>query len=244
MKRKNQEISDLACQYVIDHKKALIDQFAGKAESFPESLETIAYFMSRSPGAGKTEFSKNLIEFMVKVYPELKNQIVRIDADEIRELLPSDIYNGQNASEVQKAASKGVDKLFDHVIHKNKHFILDGTFVNLHYARTNIKRAIKAEKIIKIWYVYQEPGVAWDFTRKREALEGRKITKKDFIKAFLNAKKNANLIKKEFGERISLNLVIKNRDNIGLETTEKNMEKIDHYLIKPYNKKALEKLLS
>jgi predicted ABC-type ATPase len=223
------EISEKACKWVLANKKDVIEKFAGKAEGFSKSVETIACFMSGSPGAGKTEFSKNLIKSLVKAFPKQEDQIVRIDADEIRELLPSDIYNGKNAHQVQKAASKGVDKLFDHVIHKNKHFILDGTFVNLDYARKNIKRALKEKKYVEIWYIYQEPAVAWDFTKKREALEGRKITKEAFINAFFQAKKNVNLVKEEFGDEINLNLAVKNRDNIGLESYEIDIKKIKHY---------------
>ncbi|MFA4814696.1 MAG: zeta toxin family protein [Candidatus Gracilibacteria bacterium] len=239
MKGRNQKVSDLACQYVVEHKKEIIEQFAGKIQPVSKGETPLAIFMAGSPGAGKTEFSKNFI----KLLPNLQGNILRIDADEIRTILPSSLYNGKNAHIVQKAASKGVDKLVDHSIYKDKNFILDGTFTSFGNTHSNIERVIKRGWHVEIWYIYQEPDIAWDFTKKREALEGRRILKSDFIEAFFLAKENVNKMKKEFGASVKVNLAIKNRDNIGLEDFFLNIDKIDRHLEMRYDSNLLEKLL-
>lgn len=238
--RRNREISGMACEYILQNKKQIVAKFAGNVPPIPKKDLALAIFMAGSPGAGKTEFSKNLI---ASFSPDLRKKVVRIDADEIRELLPEEIYNGKNAHVVQKAASKGVDKLFDHVIDKNKHFILDGTFASYEKANRNIGRAVKHDREVEIWYIFQEPSIAWEFTKKREALEGRRISKKEFIQAFFAAQENVNKIKELFGDKIKIHLAIKNYDNIGLEKLELNAQKVDPYLKKKYNTTSIENLL-
>ncbi|MEK9159327.1 MAG: zeta toxin family protein [Patescibacteria group bacterium] len=126
MKGRNERVSDSARQYVVEHKKEIIEKFAGKIQPVSKEETPLAIFMAGSPGAGKTEFSKSFI----KGLPKLSGKILRIDADEVREMLPRNLYNGKNSHLVQGAASKGVDKLVDHAIGNNKNFILDGTFTS------------------------------------------------------------------------------------------------------------------
>ena len=95
-----------------------------------------------------------------------------------------------------------------------------------------------------IFYIYQDPIIAWDFTKKREALEGRKIPKSAFIEAFFGAKENVNKIKEIFQDKIKIFLVVKNLNND--DDTEKskfNIDNIDNYLKVNYTKKSLEELL-
>ena len=239
MKGRNEKVSDSARQYVVEHKKEIIEKFAGKIQPVSKGETPLAIFMAGSPGAGKTEFSKSFI----KGLPKLRGKILRIDADEVREILPPSLYNGKNSHLVQKAASKGVDKLVDHSIDKSKNFILDGTFTSYANAHQNIERVIKRGWHVEIWYIYQDPKIAWDFTKKREALEGRRILKSDFIEAFFLAKENVNKIKKEFGASLKVNLAIKNKDNIGLEEFFLNITEIDHHLKTGYNSNLLQKIL-
>lgn len=165
--------------------------------------------MAGSPGAGKTEFSKSLIPELQKRDPQ--NKIVRIDADEIRDLVPQ--FTGKNAAEVQAAASIGVEKVFDHVIHYSQNCILDGTFQNYHKALKNIERSLSKHRKVGIFYVYQDPYMAWDFTKKREKLEGRHIPKQAFITAFFEAKENALKVKSIFGDQIELSVIIQDKNN-------------------------------
>jgi hypothetical protein len=51
---------------------------------------------------------------------------------------------------------------------------------------------------VAIFYIYQDPLIAWKFTQIREKVEGRYIPKEAFIDAFFNAKENVEKMKKEF----------------------------------------------
>ena len=132
---------------------------------------------------------------------------VRIDADEIRGLIPG--YTGDNAHVFQGASVRGVEILFDHVLDKNLNVILDGTFALKEKGFSNIQRSIDHDRQVEIYYLFQEPEVAWDFTKKREVLEHRRITKDVFIKAFFAAHENVIEAKTCFGNQIELNVVIK-----------------------------------
>lgn len=96
-------------------------------EKYPAVVNPSSYFMAGSPGAGKTEYSKSLIQILTEKEPERK--IVRIDADEIRDWLPQ--YDHKNALLVQRAASLGVEKVLDCVLKNHQDFILDATFCRL-----------------------------------------------------------------------------------------------------------------
>lgn len=91
--------------------------------------------------------------------------------------------------------------------------IMDGTFANYSIAHRNIVNCLNKNRRLGVFFIYQDPIIAWDFTRKREKLEGRYVPKETFIEAFFKAKENVRLIKEEFGNKIKLNLVIKNKNN-------------------------------
>ncbi len=234
---KDSKISSKAMAYVKKEKKSLIQKFAG-LEKFPSVQNPLSIFMAGSPGAGKTEFSKELIKILLKI--EHFTKIVRIDADEIREAIP--LYDGKNSNLIQPAASVGVEKIHDYVLKHKQNMLLDGTFANYKKERDNIQRSINKRRPIIIFYLYQDPVIAWDFTKKREKLEGRFIPKEAFIESFFKAKENANATKKEFGKDVTLHLVIKNFSN-GIEKIEFNIQSIDNYLKIKYNKKLLTKTL-
>lgn len=153
-----------------------------------------SYFMAGAPGSGKTEIVKG---YFVDAF----ENCVIADADEIRKLLPN--YNGKNASRLQKAASKGVDILYDNALRYGYNILVDGTFA-LRYekCRKNIARSVKEERGVVIFYVYTNPKVAWGYAKKREYTEGRKIKILTFIRAFFDARNNINKIKSEFGDKV------------------------------------------
>ena len=106
-----------------------------------------------------------------------------IDADYFRAQFPE--YNGKNSSVFQKASSWLVEQSLKYVLEHGYSFILEDTFAILS-AEKNIIRALKNNFRVTIFYVYQDPKVAWDFTRKRELAEGRHVPKEMFINAFLS----------------------------------------------------------
>ena len=231
----NEEIDKKAKEWIRVNVSELIKKFAS-VEKFPPVKNPFSMFMAGSPGAGKTEFSKSFIS----TYPDKNTKIVRIDADEIRDLIP--FYKDGNAYKVQGAAGLGVTKLFDYVQHHNQNVIVDGTFSDFNISLNNVQRALKHDRKVGIFYIYQDPMVAWEFTKKREQIEGRHVTKDMFIRSFFNAKENVNKIKEMLGNKIELYLVEKDYTN-NLKKPYFNINRVEDFLKIGYNKEDLEGLL-
>jgi len=231
------EIAAKAKQFIKDNRKELCEHFAS-FKKYPPVMNPSAYFMAGSPGAGKTEYSKSFIQQLQNKSPERK--IVRIDADEVRDFIPH--YDRTNAKVIQGAAALGVEKLLDCVLKNNQDFLLDATFADFEKSHQNITRCLHHNRKVGITYIYQDPLVAWDFTKKREKVEGRPVPKETFIRAFFTAKENVDNIKQEFKENIQLDLVIKNVDQ-GIQKTHFNIDQVANYLKIEYTPQTLEKLL-
>lgn len=166
-----------ANEFIKKNKNKLFEKFASE-KTYKPRTRSISLFMAGSPGAGKTEYSKALVETARKS----ASPIVRIDADEIREIIPQ--YNGHNSDVVQRAASTGVHKLYDYCLKQKLDAMIDGTFAKFEIAHRNIKRSLDRDRLVGIYYIYQDPLIAWEFTKKREKLEGRRVPRKVFIDAF------------------------------------------------------------
>jgi UDP-N-acetylglucosamine kinase len=231
-------ISEDAINYIKKNQKALIEKYASLSVYSP-SDNPWAFFMAGCPGAGKTEISKSIIFLNKEI--DVNTKIVRIDADEIREFLVP-FYKGCNSDEVQRAASLGVQKIFDSVKKHHQNFILDGTFAHYEVSRQNILRCVDSGMRVGIFYVYQDPLIAWEFTKIREKKEGRSVPKTAFIEAYFNAKENVNKIKAEFGKKVTVELIIKDYKN-GVEKVVFSIDKIDSFIKNEYNAESLEKLL-
>ncbi|MFC1623287.1 zeta toxin family protein [Patescibacteria group bacterium] len=226
------DISGEAREYIKKTKNNLIEKIAGRDEYKAQGIP-VSFFMAGSPGAGKTEFSRSIIEV-------LGMPMVRIDADEIREDIPG--YDGGNAELFQSACIKGVEILYDHVNKKKLNAIVDGTFASYEVAHKNIKRALDKNRKVAIFYIYQKPEDAWRFTVSREKEDRRHITKDIFINAFFKARENVNKIKEDFGKDVSIFFIEKNF-NHGIEKFEINVDDIDKFIKIKYTPQMLEKLL-
>lgn len=229
--------SERARKFIKDNEELLISNFCNK-KYYPSDNNPVSIFMAGAPGAGKTEFSKNLIDAFEKMFGPAK--IVRIDPDEIRRLFAE--YKGDNSHLFQGACSLGVEKIHDFVLSNNQNFTLDGTLVNYNKAISNIKRSIEKGREVSIFFVYQDPLIAWEFTKKREEIEHRNIPKDSFIKAFIDSRKNVNEIKKYFKDKIHLNLIIKNYKN-NTEQIESDIDNVDRFINKLYNENELKTIL-
>lgn len=225
---------ELARQWVKQNIKLLVEKFAS-LEKYPPVENPFTMFMAGSPGAGKTEFSKKFIEDY-----DPSTKIVRIDADEIRECIPQ--YKEGKAYKVQGAAGLGVAKLFDHVQDHSQNAIVDGTFSNFDIALKDVERALNRKRKVGIFYIYQDPFIAWDFTKKREAVEGRRVSKTMFIDSFFQAKENVNKIKEIMDNKIELHLAKKDYTN-NLKKSYFNIKKVDDYIKVEYNREDLEREL-
>ncbi len=221
--------TDNAKKFIKDNKRLLIEKFA-KLESIPAKKNPFSMFMAGSPGAGKTEFSKSFIK------ASLLSSVVRIDADEVKKIIPQ--YNGRNSDVVQGASALGVEKIYDFVLKNNQNVIIDGTFANYKISYKNVERSIKKNRVVAIFYIYQDPLVAWDFTKKREKLEGRYVPKEVFIKSFFDAKENVNKIKADFKNKIMIFLIQKNHSN-GIKKAWFNIKDIDNHLKIDYTIESL-----
>lgn len=227
-----QNKSEDAFDWVKTNHKLIINKFAGDAEYVSDEQPT-TLFMAGSPGAGKTEFSKRFIA-------RFKQKPIRIDADEIRTICKG--YAGNNSHIFQRAANKGVNILYDHALHNNINIILDGTFA---YAESlkNVERSLGHNRKIEIFFIYQNPIQAWEFTKKREAIEHRQVSKNVFIDAFFKSRENVNRAKQYFGSQIELNIVIKDFER-DLEKLEINVQSIDYYIKEEYTRENLENTIT
>lgn len=206
----------------------VIDQYDGNKPSKP-----IAVFMAGTPGAGKTEIANSLIDIF-------DHRPVHIDADDFRTLIPG--YTGSNSELVQAAASIAVDKAMDAVVNQGIPFILDGTFA-VGKAVANIKRAYRHGYDTQIYFIYQDPIEAWNFTQIREQKEGRRVPKEAFVHAYFTSRENVEEVMSELGDQITLHLIIKNYQT-GAHETHANVLTLADILPKLYTKEKLMELLS
>jgi predicted ABC-type ATPase len=223
--------SEDAKEFIKKNKNLLFEKFAS-AKIYQPNENPISLFMAGSPGAGKTEYSKRFIE-------RFDSNVVRIDADEIREIIPQ--YNGANSDVVQGAASIAVDILYSYTLKNKFNLLLDGTFAKFEIVYRNIERSINKNREVAIHYIYQDPLVAWRFTKKREKLEGRKVPKEVFIKSFFNAKNNVIKIKSIFKDKVKVYLVIKDYSN-NIKESYLDVH-IDSYLKTKYSERKLNEML-
>lgn len=227
-----------AISFIKKNKQLLYSKFSDITVCLPTNTPT-TLFMAGSPGAGKTEFSQ---KFNIGMSARLgvSQWAVRIDPDEIKTIIP--IYNNKNSDIVQSASYIGVEKLFDYSLDKKQNIILDGTFANYQISCDNIKRSLAKGREVEIIYLYQDPVLAWEFTKRREKLEGRSVPKDFFIKSLYSAKENVNRAKKEFGENVTLYMIQKDYLH-KIEKAQFNIKSIDNYVKIPYDAETLEKLL-
>ncbi len=206
---------------------------------YPPSKFPISVFMAGSPGAGKTEFSKNLL----KDYNQNNESVIRIDGDELRNYFPG--YTGKNSKLFQGGISILVDKIHDLALKNGQNFILDGTFWKQDKAIENINRSVKKGRTVFVCYVYQDPQAAWEFTQKREIIEGRNIPKHAFIDQFIGARKTIDYLNSNYRKEVIIYLVEKNYETNKL-TKISELDAgctVDQYISNTYTKSALNKIL-
>jgi len=230
----DEKIHKEAVDFIKQHKQDLINRYILGTGCRPVS-NPVTYFMAGSPGAGKTEFSKN---FVASFFPI--NSCVRIDADDIREMIPC--YDGKNSHGVQSAACLGVEKLYDYILKNKFNALVDGTLASYNVAEMDIRRSLKRGREVGIFYIYQDPIVAWNFTKIREEKEGRAITKDVFINALFQSKENVDKLKSVFQEKIKIFLVEKNYEH-KIVKFEINIGAIDKYIKIEYSKESLGQIL-
>ena len=233
-------LCDKAVLHVKEHSKDVVEEYAN-LETVPPSSRPVSVFMAGSPGAGKTEFSEELVDL---IWKGDVHRVVRIDPDRVRMSLPG--YLGGNAYVFQKAVAIAVHKIHHAVLKNKQNFILDGTLSNYDIAHENITRSLKRGRQVYIFFVYQNPEVAWTFTQKREEEEGRRIELETFVQQFFTAQETVNALKKEFGKDVKVSFVEKNLEREMVQFRA-NVDRVDSYIKNTYTdknvlKEALAKL--
>lgn len=228
-------IQDEATEHARKIKKKFAKTVTDKAR-YPKEADPVSVFMAGSPGAGKTEASKALLE-------QFDSEVIRIDADEYRDEFREQGYTGDNSWLFQPAVSILVEKVYDLVIEQKQSFILDGTLTNYEKAKKNIERSLGKGRSVHILYVYQDPVRAWEFVRARETVEGRKIPRERFIEQYFAARDCVNALKRHFGNRIRVDLLLQDRDN-QLSRYSANIDNIDSHVVEKYTMLSLEEQLT
>jgi predicted ABC-type ATPase len=230
-------LQDAALEYARQNKKRIGRERTDPSIFLPER-KPVAVFMAGSPGAGKTESSKELISELESEEP--KTRILRIDPDDLRKCFPS--YSGDNSYLFQGAISILVGKILDLAHEQSQSFLLDGTLSSIKQARDNIKRCLKGGRTVQILYVFQDPIQAWKFVLAREAEEGRNIPVDRFVDQYYAARDVVDTLKSEFGADIKVDLLVKPYD--GAERLYRaGIDKIDNHVKEKYDRAELVRLL-
>lgn len=212
------------------HKNEFANKIINESGAIPDGNPT-AIFMAGLPGAGKTEFSKALVYI-------LDGKVIRLDMDEIASQIEG--YDPRKADLFRGAATEILNRTFDLVLKKRIDFIMDGTFGSKN-AEQNVQRTIDRGYKAKIIYVYQDPKLAWNFTKEREKTEHRAIDEEGFIETYFNTIKNLKTILNKFNsDKITVDIIVKNEYNKINKWIEKtNIEEIDKMINNNYNKETL-----
>ncbi|MGO2714113.1 MAG: zeta toxin family protein [Pseudomonas helleri] len=141
-------IEEVALEFVRVNRSSLARQVVDTHLFAPEE-SPIAVFMCGSPGAGKTEISKALVELFESA--EADQRVLRIDPDDFRLLIPG--YTGANSYLFQRAVTRVLEKVLDRVFEKSVSFILDGTMASFSVAKRNIDRALAHNRVVQVLYV-------------------------------------------------------------------------------------------
>ncbi|GMG67838.1 zeta toxin family protein [Tetragenococcus halophilus] len=207
-------MDDQSILYVKAHKNEFLKKLV--EDKYPaETGKKTAIFMAGSPGAGKSEVASSLAVML--------ENVCIIDADIFRTYFPQ--YNGHNSDEFQRGAALMVDYALDYVLKKGYSFILDDTFA-IDKSLKNVRRTLKREYNTSIYYVYQNPFVAWQFTKIRERVEGRYVPKERFINAYFKSRYNVKKVMEAIGDEADIVVVLKDFQNAISDIIE-GVENID-----------------
>ncbi|VDG24296.1 zeta toxin family protein [Lactiplantibacillus mudanjiangensis] len=216
---------DSSIQYAKENKKEFL---ARVIDGNKQESKKTAIFMAGAPGSGKTE--------VVDASRQLLLNLCDIDADLFRSDFPG--YTGQNSSDFQKGAAYLVDYTFSWLVAHRYSLILDGTF-SIAKSITNVQRAVDHGYIVMIYYVYQDPIIAWNYTRARERKEGRVVPADAFIKSYYTARKNVIQVKEQFKGQVKLDVFIKDFYNNVAEYLN-DVENLSLVVPALYDRKELE----
>lgn len=98
---------------------------------------------------------------------------------------------------------------------------------------------MKRDYVVEIYFIYQNPIIAWNYTKLREKKEGRFVPKDRFINAYFKSRENVRGILKEYGDVVSVHVVLKDYNN-KIATIIPDVTDLDLILPGSYTKPELE----
>ena len=84
--------------------------------------------------------------------------------------------------------------------------------------------------------------LAWKFVKCREMIERRRILPEHFIDQYFSARNVVNRLKKKFGTKLKVDLLLKNTDNSN-RLYKAGIDQIDNHIPEKYTPATLAKLL-
>jgi adenylylsulfate kinase-like enzyme len=231
-----EDIRQEAIEFARKNKKKIAKRLTDR-DKYPPEDNPVSVFMAGSPGAGKTEASKALIDSL----SDNGTEVLRIDPDDLRSEFES--YTGDNSHLYQGGTSILVSKILDLAFSQSQSFLLDGTLSSYQVAKDNIDRSLKKDRYTQILYVYQRPELAWEFVLAREAQEGRRILPESFIEQYFESREVVNRLKRKFGRDIQVDLLLKDRDGSN-RVYKDNIDNIDNFAPERYTLAALADLIT
>lgn len=228
-------IRDRAIAFAKKNKTSICRRLTNKNLYLPEETP-VSVFMSGSPGAGKTESSKEIIISIEK----RQSQVLRLDPDDLR--IEFQDYDGSNSYLFQRAIIILVERALDFIFKNRQSFILDGTLASYQVAEKNIQRSLDKGRNVLIMFVHQRPELAWKFVNAREQIEGRKILPKHFVEQFLGSQLVIEALKEKFGKKIQVDLLMKDNDG-RTRIHHKNICSLKPYIKTNYTVEKLNKIV-
>ena len=233
MTEDEKRIEQQAIKFAKKNRTAIANELTDR-ERFPPEDEPVAVFMAGSPGAGKTETSR---EFLQEV--EATN-VIRLDPDELRHYFEQ--YTGDNSFLFQRAVSFIVERTLDNAFKRKQSFLLDGTLSNYAIAEKNIIRAIDRGRDVLVLFVYQSPELAWKFVQSREKVEGRRINPEIFVEQFLDSQAVVRKLKQQFGGQIKIDLLLKDNEG-GTRMYHANIQAVENHVKQKFTRETLTTLI-
>jgi len=213
---------DKITTWVKKNKKVLIDEIIGDTE--PQTNPT-AIIMAGIPGAGKTEFLSHMT-------PEV-DEIVVIDLDTIVTKIPD--YKPEEYYQYRKTANILISGILTKALKNRLNFALDGTFSHEKGAE-NIKRALKRDYEVNLFFVDQAPELAWEITKARRLLTGRPIEREGFVKVCHNVVPNIQNAIREFRNDSNFLVSVIKKDDLNKYEYIDDHKQVDNYLKVVYSR--------
>lgn len=229
------ELTEKAIEFAKRNRTRICRNLTDTSIYLPES-EPVSVFMSGSPGAGKTESSKELVTSLTSE----GGHVLRLDPDDLRSEFED--YDGSNSYLFQKPVVILVERAMDYILKNGQSFLLDGTLASYNVAEKNIERSLKRERAVLIIFVYQRPELAWQFVQAREIVEGRKILPEHFVQQFFGSQAVVEQLKEKFGQVIQVDLLLKDNDG-STRNYHSNVNSLKPYLKPTYTSKEVEEIV-